>query len=61
MFRITEMEDQLDKVKKENDEYLKKVKILKNSQITKSKEIEIFTKNRTYPAKVLINCELHVD
>ena len=46
------MEDQLDKVKKENEEYVKRIKALKNSQITKSKELEIFSKNKTYPAKV---------
>jgi len=47
------MEDQLEKVKKENEDYVKKIKVLKNSQISKSKEIEIFSKNKTYPAKVI--------
>jgi len=52
--RIVEMEDQLEKVKKENEEYVKRIKALKNSQISKLKELEIFSKNKTYPAKVML-------
>jgi hypothetical protein len=46
------MEDQIEKLKKENSENSKKVRVLKNTQILQSKELEVCSVNKKYPQKI---------
>jgi hypothetical protein len=46
------MEFQIDSIKKENKDLQKKIRQLKNTQLVKSKELEICNKNKKYPQKI---------
>lgn len=51
------MEEQIDKTKKDNLELIKKVRNLKNVQVTNSKELEICNINKKYPTQINIFTE----
>jgi hypothetical protein len=46
------MEIQIDSIKKENKDLQKKIRQLKNTQLAKSKELEICNRNKKYPQKI---------
>lgn len=52
--RINELEDQIEKMKKENNDLSKQIKNLKNVQIYQSKELETCTKGKKHPSKLNI-------
>jgi hypothetical protein len=46
------MEEQIDRIKKENLELTKKVRGLKNTQVMQSKELEVCNMHKKYPQKI---------
>ena len=51
-FRITDLEENIFKLKNENEEFAKKIKILKNKQNSQSKELEVYNRDKEYPIRV---------
>lgn len=55
--RMNEMEEQIANFKKENSELTKKVRVLKNTQIIQSKELEVWNMNKKHPNKINAHTE----
>ena len=61
--RISDLEDNIFKLKNENEEFTKKIKLLKNKQNSHSRELEVYNRDKEYPTRVYIasNLDKHTD
>lgn len=50
--RIKDLEENIHKIRIENDDLIKKIRSLKSIQNSHSKELEIYNRDKEYPAKV---------
>ena len=50
--RITELEENIQKIRAENEDLNKKIKLLKNKQSFQSRELEVYNRDKEYPTKV---------